>query len=50
MDITLIIGLTIIITVYGMIWFLIFKSKNIIQNINKSGLKSSREIEQKLEL
>ncbi|PRX32512.1 hypothetical protein BX659_10458 [Orenia metallireducens] len=45
-----IIGLAIIIGGYGLIWFLLLKSKNIIEIINKKELKNLDEIEDELDL
>lgn len=50
MDLTLVTGLITIIISYGLTWFFVIKSKNIIENINKKRLKTTREIEKELEL
>lgn len=50
MDFTLIIGLIIILSAYGMTCLLIIKSKKIIEKINQKRLNNAREIKKELGL
>lgn len=50
MDITLIIGLSIIVVAYILIWALTIKANNIIEKIDEIGITDSRDIEKALDL
>jgi len=50
MDITFIIGLSIISVAYALIWALIIKSNKIIKKIDETGITDSRDIEKTLDL
>jgi len=50
MDITLIIGLSIILVAYALTWVFILKSNKIINKIDETGIKDSRDIEKALDL
>lgn len=50
MDITLIIGLSVILVAYLLIWAFIIKANKIINKIEETGITDSRDIEKALDL
>ena len=50
MDITLIIGLSVIGVAYVLIWAFTIKANNIIKKIDETGITDSRDIEKALDL
>jgi len=50
MDITLIIGLSIIFVAYAVTWAFIIRANRIINKIDETGIRDSRDIEKALDL
>jgi len=50
MDITLIIGLSVICVSYALVWAFIIKANGIIKKIDETGITDSRDIEKALDL